>query len=76
MDEYREHILEMKNGYNALVRKPDGKRHFGRSRWWCEDNIKIHPKEIEWKVVDWIIRKFIDQLSDHQPLNKNSTRRI
>jgi hypothetical protein len=45
---------EMRNAYNILVGKPDGKRPFGRPgrRW--EDNIRMDLREKCWKVVDWM----------------------
>jgi hypothetical protein len=44
---------KMKNLYRILVRKPEGKRSFRRSRHRCEDNIKMDLREIGWEVVDW-----------------------
>jgi hypothetical protein len=44
---------EMRNAYNILVGKPEGKRPLeSRYRW--EDNIRIDIREIGWEVVDWI----------------------
>jgi len=40
----------MRNAYNSLVGKPDGKRPLGRQRW--EDNIRIDVREIVWEGVD------------------------
>jgi hypothetical protein len=37
----------MRNSYNILVGKPEGKRSFGRRRRRCEDNIRIDLREIE-----------------------------
>jgi hypothetical protein len=34
---------EVRNAYNTLVGKPEGKRPCGRPRW-----------EIGWKAVDWM----------------------
>jgi hypothetical protein len=45
---------EMKNGYNILVGKPEGKRPVGRTRRTWEDNIRIDLRKIGWEVVDWI----------------------
>jgi hypothetical protein len=44
---------EMRNAYTS-VRKPEGKRPFGRTwrRW--ENNIRMDIREIGWKAVDWI----------------------
>jgi hypothetical protein len=43
----------MRNAYNVLVGKPEGRRPFGRPRhrW---DNIRLHLNEIGWEIVDWI----------------------
>jgi hypothetical protein len=45
---------EMRNAYNVLVGKPEGKRLFGRlgRRW--EDGIRMDLRETGWEVVDWI----------------------
>jgi len=40
-------VGEMRNTYKILVRKPEGKRPHGRSRW--EDLMGI-----EWEDVDWM----------------------
>jgi hypothetical protein len=37
-----------------LVRKPEGNRPLGRHKHRWEDIIRIDPKEIGWKFVDWI----------------------
>jgi hypothetical protein len=47
-------IRDMRNVYNILIGKPEGKRPLGRSRHRWEDNIKMDLKEILWEVVDWI----------------------
>jgi hypothetical protein len=39
--EYVACIREMRNVYNILVRKPEGKRPLGRPRHKWEDNIRI-----------------------------------
>jgi hypothetical protein len=44
----------MRNPYRISVRKPEGRRLFGRPRHRCEDNIRTDLKEIRWVVVDWI----------------------
>jgi hypothetical protein len=41
---------EMRNSYNILVGKPEGKRRRRR----CEGNIRMDLREIVWEVVDWI----------------------
>jgi hypothetical protein len=45
---------EMKNAYNILVEKPEGKRPLGRHRRRWEYNIKIYLGKIRWEGVDWI----------------------
>jgi hypothetical protein len=45
---------EMKNAYQILVGKPEGKRACGRPRRRWDDNIKMDLREIAWEVVDWI----------------------
>jgi hypothetical protein len=47
---------EMRNAYNILVGKPDGKKPLGRPRHRWEDNIRMDLSEIGWEVVDWIHR--------------------
>jgi hypothetical protein len=43
---------EMRNAYNILVRKPEGKEPLGRPRCKQEDNIKMNLRELEWEGVD------------------------
>jgi hypothetical protein len=43
----------MRNAYNILVGKLEGKRSLGRYRRGWEDNIRIDLREIGWEVVDW-----------------------
>jgi hypothetical protein len=45
---------EMRNEHNILFGKPVWKRPLGRPRRRWEDNIKMDPREIGWKDVDWI----------------------
>jgi hypothetical protein len=45
---------EMRNVYEMLVRKPEGKRPLGRHRRGWDDNIKTELTEIWWQVVNWI----------------------
>jgi hypothetical protein len=40
--------------YRILVGKPEGKRLLGRPTRKCEDNIKMHLREIGWGGMDWI----------------------
>jgi hypothetical protein len=44
----------MRNAYNILVGKPEGKRPGGRRRSRWEDNIRMDLREIGWEVVDWM----------------------
>jgi Lhr-like helicase len=44
---------EIRNAYNMLVRKPEGKRALGRPRHRWED-MRMHLREIGWEVVDGI----------------------
>jgi hypothetical protein len=37
---------QMRNSYNMLVGKPEGKRLLGRHRQRCEDNIRMDLREI------------------------------
>jgi hypothetical protein len=43
---------EMRNAYNILVGKPEGKRPFVRARHRWEDNIRMDLREIGWEGVD------------------------
>jgi hypothetical protein len=52
---------EMRNAYNILFVKPEGKRPFGRPRRRWED-IRMDLREMVWKDVDWIhLAQDIDQ---------------
>jgi hypothetical protein len=42
----------MRNAYNILVGKPEGKRILGRPRRIREDNIKMYLRERGWEGVD------------------------
>jgi hypothetical protein len=44
----------MRNTYNILVRKPEGKRPRGGPRYRWEDSIRIDLWEISWQDVDWM----------------------
>jgi hypothetical protein len=48
------HMGEMRNAYNILVGKPEGKRPLGRPRHRWESNIKMDLIETEFGGVDWI----------------------
>jgi hypothetical protein len=45
---------DMRNAYNILVGKPEGKRQLGRPRRRWEHNIRLYLTEILWEVVEWI----------------------
>jgi hypothetical protein len=47
-------MVEKRNVYRLLVRKPDGKRPLGRPRRRWMDGIKMDLLEIGVNVVDWI----------------------
>jgi hypothetical protein len=44
---YKALIVEMRNAYKMLVRKPKGKRPLGRPKHRWENDIKMDLKEIE-----------------------------
>jgi hypothetical protein len=48
-------MVDIRNAYNILVRKLEGKRQFGRPSCRWEDNIRINLREIRWEAVDWIL---------------------
>jgi len=45
---------EVKNAYNILVGKIEGRRPLGRPRCRWENNIRVDLREIVWEVVDWM----------------------
>jgi hypothetical protein len=45
---------EERNVYRVLMRKPEGKRLFGRPRRRWADGIRIYLREIGWGSVDWL----------------------
>jgi hypothetical protein len=47
-------MIEVRNVYKILVRKPEGKRPLGRARRRWKNNIAMDLREIGWKGVDWI----------------------
>jgi hypothetical protein len=47
-------MREMRNVYNILVGKPEGKRPLGRLRRRWEDNNRMDLREIGWEGVDWM----------------------
>jgi hypothetical protein len=44
-------MRKVRNAYNILVRKPEGRRPFGSPRCRWEDNINMGVREIEWEGV-------------------------
>jgi len=44
----------IRNVYNVLVGKPEGKRPLGRPRHRWEDSIRMDLGEIRWEGVDWM----------------------
>jgi hypothetical protein len=44
----------MRNAYNSLAGKPEGKRPLGRPRRRWENNIRMDLREIGWKGVEWM----------------------
>jgi hypothetical protein len=47
-------IGEVRDAYNILVGRPEGRRPLGRPRRRREDNIKMDLREIGFVDVDWI----------------------
>jgi hypothetical protein len=45
-------MVEMRNAYNVLIVKPEGKRSLGRKRHTWKDNIRVDLREIWWEGVD------------------------
>jgi hypothetical protein len=45
---------EMRNAYNILVGKSEGKRPLGRPRSRWDSNIRTGLREEGWEVVDWM----------------------
>jgi hypothetical protein len=48
-------MREMKNAYNILVGKPEGKRLLGKPRRRWDDNIRMDLREIRWEGADGYI---------------------
>jgi hypothetical protein len=44
----------MRNAYNILIGKPEGKRPLGKPRRKWENNIGMNLRERKWKGVDWM----------------------
>jgi hypothetical protein len=44
----------VRNVHNIFVRKPEGKRSFGRPRRRWEDNIRMDLREMGWDGVDYM----------------------
>jgi hypothetical protein len=47
-------MVDMRNAYNILFGKPEGKRPLRRRRRRGEDNIRMHLREIGCEGVDWM----------------------
>jgi hypothetical protein len=45
-------MVDMRNAYNILVGKPEGKRPLRRHRHRWEDNIRVDLGKMGWEVVD------------------------
>jgi hypothetical protein len=45
---------EMRNAYNILIGRPDGKRPVTRLMHRWEDNIRMNPRKTGWESVDWM----------------------
>jgi hypothetical protein len=45
---------EMRNTYNILIGKLEGRRPLGRTRRRWKDDIRTYLMEKGWKVVDWM----------------------
>jgi len=45
-------IVDMRNAYNILVVKTEGKILLGRPRHRWKDNIRLGPREIWWEDID------------------------
>jgi len=41
-------MTDMRNAYNVLIGKPEGKRPLGKTRRRWKDNIRMDPNEIGW----------------------------
>jgi hypothetical protein len=44
----------MRDAYKILVRKPQGKRPFRRSKYRWGDYIRMDLREIRWEGVNWL----------------------
>jgi hypothetical protein len=47
-------MREMRNAYNILVEKPEGKRPRGRPSGRWEETVRMELREIGWEGVDWM----------------------
>jgi hypothetical protein len=48
------HLVELRDAYQILVGKQEGKRQLRRRRRGWEDNIRMDLREISWEGVDWV----------------------
>jgi hypothetical protein len=51
---YVARTLEIRNTYNILVARPEGKRSLGKPRGRWVDNIRMDLRDIGWEGVDWL----------------------
>jgi hypothetical protein len=47
-------VGNIRNAYNILLGKLEGKKPLRRPRYRWKDNIRIDVREIGWEIVDWI----------------------
>jgi hypothetical protein len=45
---------EIRNEHKVLVGNLEKKKILGKNRYKWQNNIKIYPKEMGWKYLDWI----------------------
>jgi hypothetical protein len=45
---------EMRNAYNSLIGKPEGKRLLGRPRSRWEDDTRINLRGTGWEGINWM----------------------
>jgi len=43
----------MRNAYDILIWKPEGKRPLGRPRLWWECHVRMYLREEGWESMDW-----------------------
>jgi hypothetical protein len=45
---------EIRNEHEILVGNLERKKILGKNRYRLQNNIKIYPKEMGWKYMDWL----------------------